>query len=537
MTTARDVRSVLYATAILFAVAVVGIRGLFLWIEHRNAIGRAEASTRDLALLVEENTERTLETSDLLARQVIAYLRAKGSVETASGALDVHEYLVELTQRSEASEQFLIVDKYGFTVSTSNSPIPLRTSYENETWFLALRDGAKTYIGDPIIRQGTNEVLYSYSRRIDDLKGVFSGAVHVVLRPAFLETVTGPGAESEKLILGLWGDDGRIIARTGLTPAQLNVSLNQSRILHPLASEPMGTFRSDTTADRAERIVSFRRIDQWHVIVTASIPVATALSSWTTNFYWSTALAAIILTAFGGLTTIGSRISYRMEETQNELQLANDNLAKANAELEKALGDKVVLLQEIHHRVKNNLQVTSSLLQMQSRRFTDPVVKTAFRETQDRLRSIGLIHDTLYRKESGGLIDLQDYFDRLLKELSATYGASDRGISVELEAQPISIDLERAAPLALAVTEAISNAFKHAFAPGQGGRIIVSTARVADQIEVTVHDTGKGVFGVKETDSSLGMKLIRAFTDQLGGTFGIEAHDGTVFRLTIPAEG
>lgn len=536
MATARNVRSVLYATAILFAVAIVGIRGIFLWVEHRNAISRAEASTRDLALLVEENTERTLETSDLLLRQAITFVLEKGGVETVTGLLDFHDYLVDLTHRSEPSDQFLVVDKNGFTAATSSTPIPMRTSYENETWFLTLRDGAKTYIGAPIIREGTNEVLYSYSRRIDDAKGAFAGAAQVVLRPTFLATVNRPELESEKLILGLWGDDGRLIARTGLSPSQLNFNLNQSRILRALASEPAGTFRSEQTADQAERIVSFLRVDEWRVIVTASIPVATALASWTTGFYWSTALAAIVLAAFGGLTTIGARLSYQMEAAQNDLQQANENLARANTDLEKALADKVVLLQEIHHRVKNNLQVTSSLLQMQARRFTDPVVKAAFRETQDRLRSIGLIHDTLYRKETGGLIDLQEYLDRLLKELSATYGASDRGISVELDAQPISIDLERAAPLALAVTEAISNAFKHAFAPGQGGRVIVSAARIGDQIEVSVRDTGRGVSGLKETNSSLGMKLIRAFTDQLGGTFIIEANEGTVFRLCIPAE-
>src|SRR3712207_6822802 len=149
-----------------------------------------------------------------------------------------------------------------------------------------------------------------------------------------------------------------------------------------------------------------------------------------------------------------------MEDTQAQLQQANESLGQA-------LADKVVLLQEIHHRVKNNLQVTTSLLQMQARRFTDPNVKAAFRETQDRLRSIGLIHDLLYRKDQDGMIDLRDYLSRLLEELSATYGASARGIAVDLDAEPIEIDLDRGPPLALAITEAIINAFKHAFEPGQ----------------------------------------------------------------------
>src|SRR5690606_15175488 len=105
---------------------------------------------------------------------------------------------------------------------------------------------------------------------------------------------------------------------------------------------------------------------------------------------------------------------------------------------------------------------------------------------------------------------------------------------VDLDAEPIFIDLERAAPLALAVTEAISNAFKHAFAPNQGGRIFVSARRIDRQIEVSVRDNGRGMVNAQESDASLGTKLIRAFAHQLGGQFSIESNGGTVFRLLIP---
>jgi two-component sensor histidine kinase len=172
---------------------------------------------------------------------------------------------------------------------------------------------------------------------------------------------------------------------------------------------------------------------------------------------------------------------------------------------------------------------------MQARRFTDEHTRAAFQETQDRLRSIGLIHDILYRKDTGGKIDLQDYLGRLITELSATYGAAARGIAVDLEADPIAIDLDRGAPLALAVTEAIINAFKHAFEPGQGGRITVTARRLDGMIEVAVRDTGKGLSGMSENDSSLGVKLIRAFATQLGGRFSIASEGGTVFLLVIPA--
>jgi two-component sensor histidine kinase len=171
---------------------------------------------------------------------------------------------------------------------------------------------------------------------------------------------------------------------------------------------------------------------------------------------------------------------------------------------------------------------------MQARRFQDSDVRSAFQETQDRLRSIGLIHDILYRKDTGGTIDLQDYLSRLIDELSATYGAVARGITVDLDAEPIMIDLDRGTPLALAITEAISNAFKHAFGPGEGGSILVSARRIDGRIAIVVRDTGKGVSNIPENTSSLGMKLIRSFAQQLGGQFNLSADGGTVFRLEIP---
>ncbi|MBJ6124592.1 sensor histidine kinase [Microvirga splendida] len=524
----RDMRSVLYATAILFAVAVIGIRGAFLWLEYRSALNRAEAATYDLALLMEEYARRTLETSDLLLNDIITYVRLRGGVGALSETSDANQYLAGLAQKSSASDLLLIIDEDGNPVGLSMPQPGNAVNFADRPWFKAHQAGAEAVVGSAIVGRITREVIYTYSRRIPDLNGDFDGVAQIALRPAFLQEISRPDIEDDNVILGLWGRDGRVIARTGLTPTQTESGVGHTALFNEMEGQRSGTYRAADMGDGVERIISFRRLERWPVIVTASVPVATALAAWTTGFYWSAGITAIVLVALCWLTWIGVRLSHQTEATQKELQLANENLGKA-------LSDKVVLLQEIHHRVKNNLQVTSSLLQMQARRFPDQSVKSAFQETQDRLRSIGLIHDILYRRDTGGTIDLQDYLRRLIPELSATYGADARGISVDLDAEPIMIDLDRGAPLALAVTEAISNAFKHAFGPGESGRILVSARRIDGRIEIVVRDTGKGVTGAPESDSSLGMKLIRSFTQQLGGQFSLTADGGTVFRLDIPA--
>jgi two-component sensor histidine kinase len=524
----RDMRSVLYATAILFAFAILVLRGAFLWIEYRTALTRAEAAMQDLALLMEEYTKRTLETSDLLSSEIITYVQSKGGAAALSETGAAGGFLSEVARRSSASQIFIITDRNGQVVASSVPQVSDGTSFADRTWFKAHRAGAESYVGGAIAGRLSHELLYTYSRRISDANGNFDGVAQIGLRPSFLQNLSRPEAGSEHVILGIWGRDGRVIARTGLTAEQIDSGIGHTVLFNEREAQPTGTYQEKDPVDGNTRIISFRRLERWPVTVTASIPVAAALASWTKGLYWSAAIAAIILMAFGWLTWLGIKLSQQTEQTQRQLQAVNDELAQA-------LSDKVTLLQEIHHRVKNNLQITSSLLQMQARRFSDETVKAAFQETQDRLHSVGLIHDLLYRKETGGTINLQDYLCRLIDEISSTYGSKTRDIAVELDAEPIAVDLERAAPLALAITEAITNAFKHAFEPGRGGRVQVLARRRDDRIEIVVRDNGKGVPDATEKTSSLGMKLIRAFAAQLGGSFTLESDGGTVYRLVFPA--
>lgn len=524
----RNMRGVLYATAVLFACAVIGLRGVFLWVEYRNAIARAQLATRDLALLMEEYAKRTFETSDLLLGEIITYVRENGGVGALSETGEASRHLAALTRRSSSHDLFVIIDRDGNVVAGSSPQTSAAASFKEREWFHAHRAGADSHVGGAITGRLVDELLFTYSRRITDFRGEFDGVAQVGLRSGFLQDLSRSEAGTANVTLGLWGRDGRVIARTGLTREQVNSGFAYSAVFTKLENQRAGTYRETDSVDGINRIVSFRRLEQWPVIVTASVPVSAALASWTRSLTWSAAITGLILIAFGGLTLLGMRLTRRTEEAQAKL-------VQVNGELERALSDKSMLLQEIHHRVKNNLQVTSSLLQMQARRFIDPNVQAAFQETQDRLRSVGLIHDLLYRKDTGGTIDLRDYLGRLLDQVSATYGASARGIAVDLDAEPISIGLERAAPLALAVTEALTNAFKHAFDPGRGGSIHVCARRLGDQIEIIVRDTGKGVPSVLDDRSSLGLKLIRAFAAQLGGRFSFENDRGTVFRLLIPA--
>ncbi|MCS6865257.1 MAG: PAS domain S-box protein [Gemmataceae bacterium] len=204
--------------------------------------------------------------------------------------------------------------------------------------------------------------------------------------------------------------------------------------------------------------------------------------------------------------------------------------------LRASLHEKEALLKEIHHRVKNNLQVISSLLNLQAERLTDAASRAVFLESQNRVRAMALVHETLYGSASLAQIELPRYLERLCDSLAQTYPGSDR-ITIHQNAAPIMLDLDRALPVGLIVSELVSNALKYAFPPPRSGQIRVVASTTEDgYIVLQVADNGVGLpddFRV-EGANSLGLYLVQLLTRQLRGQIAIDRTSGTTFSLRFP---
>ncbi len=521
------IRSIIYATTLSVAFLIVGFLSTFLWIDYNQTIDRAEEATRDMAQVLEEYAERTFETADFLADDVIQHVRRHGGADAMRDNVEAHRWLADMVGRTSASDYLMITDSDGVPVALSAQATVARVDLSDRAWFRAHQAGEERHVGEAILSRITEEVLFTYSRRIPGENGEFDGVVQVAMRTSFFDSISLTSRFGQNMILSMIGEDGRIIARTGLPPERIGTRIPMDR-LGVVVKGPAGTARTESFLDGVERIGSYRRLDQWPIIVAAAVPVETVLAPWCRSLYWSLSILGVMFLGLAGLTWLGVRASQREDAARGALE-------RANAELAGALASKEVLLKEIHHRIKNNLQVTSGLLQMQAGRFEDPAVQAAFAETQDRMRSIGLIHETLYRNEAGSSIDLADYLGRLAQELAATHGAEQRGIRVVLDLEPLAVSLDRAVPLGLSLTEAITNAFKHAFGPEGGGTIRISARRRGDELEICEHDSGRGLPQGAEAAGSLGLRLIRALVAQLGGRWSLESDNGTVFRLAVPA--
>ena len=208
---------------------------------------------------------------------------------------------------------------------------------------------------------------------------------------------------------------------------------------------------------------------------------------------------------------------------------------KAEEQIRASLREKEVLLKEIHHRVKNNLQIISSMLQLQARLIQDPQAQEPFRECLERVRAIALLHETLYRSQDMARIDLAAYIRSLVGQLAAAYQCGG-AVRFQVEVEDVNLDLDSAMPCGLIVTELVTNALRHAFPEGREGEIRVRLAQVDGRVELTVADNGVGLpEGVDlRSSGTLGLELVSVFAKQLRAQ--VRVRNGRGAQITVAFE-
>jgi two-component sensor histidine kinase len=210
-------------------------------------------------------------------------------------------------------------------------------------------------------------------------------------------------------------------------------------------------------------------------------------------------------------------------------------LASANEAIKTSLHEKEVMLKEIHHRVKNNMQVISSLLNLQRDYLRDDHDRMLFDESQSRVRSMSLIHEKLYQSKSLARIDFGEYVGDLAKAIFRTHRKP--GVALDVDAPGIYFGVDTAIPCGLIVNEVISNSMKYAFPDGRTGTVFAHARRIDPQhCSLRVGDDGIGLPPAVDIENTktLGLQLVYMLSQQLGATIALHRDNGTVFELTIP---
>ena len=237
------------------------------------------------------------------------------------------------------------------------------------------------------------------------------------------------------------------------------------------------------------------------------------------------------------------RVKERTKELENEITIRK----RGEEQIKTSLREKEVLLKEIHHRVKNNLQVICSLLHLQSRKIKDQEALELFKESQNRVKSMALIHEKLYRSEDFANINFAEYIKSLTTHLLQTYRTKGSPINLKINVEEISLTIETAIPCGLIINELVSNSLKYAFPEGREGEINIeffpndgNVIPEGDDLKYTLKVSDNGIGFPEDLDfrntQSLGLQLVNNLTNQLDGTIVLGRTGGTTFSITFGSE-
>jgi two-component sensor histidine kinase len=224
---------------------------------------------------------------------------------------------------------------------------------------------------------------------------------------------------------------------------------------------------------------------------------------------------------------------FKKRETQ--LQIKNKQIRNQNAQIEQSLKEKEALIKEIHHRVKNNLQIITSRLNLQMSKLDDEKTAAILFEAKQRINAIALTHQMLYQKTTISNINVGEYVENLVKQIEATVTTTGIQLVTDIVPTESRLPIDGAVPLGLIINELVTNAYKHAFPLGKKGTITVALIKNEETYTIVVKDNGIGVSDDFEKGESktLGMELVFILIEQLDSKLIIENENGSSFRFDI----
>ena len=233
------------------------------------------------------------------------------------------------------------------------------------------------------------------------------------------------------------------------------------------------------------------------------------------------------------ITLSGVIFSYIILLMINQMKLAEEKYILANSELTYINEEKTVMLKEIHHRVKNNLQVITSLLRLQANEIDDAKTKNHLADSVNRVSAMAMIHEKMYQSENLTKIDLKVYLNSLIQDLITSYADKITSIKVNINSDLDRLEPKSLVPLALIFNELVSNSIKHAFKEKPSAEIIIEAKKLIDSnIQIIYRDNG--TWSSPQKESSFGLEMIETFTEQLEGQVKRYAENGTVYQFTFP---
>ena len=497
---------------------------------YRDATDEARTS----AFFLADHASRLFEASDFVINETIAAIDNMSWPEIA-GSKPLWERLQGLSDRLPYLEAVWVNDETGqLRLSTIQFPTPPSDAADRDFFRAHLGPTHDLYVSSILVGRVTGRPSFLLSRRVSHRDGSLAGVVSVTAELDYFTKFYGSLKLPYAPVVTLFRfQDMGVLASH--PPSGGQRMRHAPALAAAIEQSPFTGMVFDPEADDGGATVGYHKVAELPIYVAVTIAAASLQRLWLGQLAVYGLLGGAALLALAALTLFAFRQARRVARTHGELenrvQARTADLAAANTEL-------ATLFQEVHHRVKNNLQVVTSLLRLQQVRVESPQARAALQDSIDRIHAMGLVHQLLYSKQELSHLDFAEYAASLARQLVEAYGMQEQ-VEVTVGGELVRFDLDTAIPLALIVNEVVSNALKHGFPDGRKGKIAIDLHRQDGETVLAVRDNGVGL--PEDLDwtrtPSLGLRIVRSLSTQLGGTPEFVADGGTIFTLRFPGKG
>jgi two-component system, sensor histidine kinase PdtaS len=487
------------------AFVLVSAVGFIAWNGYAEAMERSRARVASAAQVVATHVE-WLTAASLLLMDETDHVIGDDVTTLLSGA---RQELALHLKHMPPGVSFSLVDSDGRAVHSEGGPPSSLGEHVGLT--MAQISGDRPWYVSPMVNEAEGgEKIFLIAHRIER-NGELAGAAVIRIPVEVMSSVWGSLELGPGSTVGLLREDGWQVARH--PPVEKAVNLGDYILFTDyLKNSPHGVYAAVSPVDGQERIVGYRKVPNAPLVVIASVGRNFAMTRLREQMEQ---LALFLLPVLAGLAVLSIWVARLLRRDE-----------KMRANLAAAAERNNLLMREIHHRTKNNLQSVASLIKLQ------PISEESKAAMTARIAAMSALHEQAYRSDQYSEVDLRAYLMTLIGSIRRTSG---EGVSIETDLAEIAIDRDLAQPLGLIVNEVISNAMKHAFAGRQGGLITVTLIALAeDRAELTISDDGPG-FTPSGNETGMGSRLIRAFAQQLGNDYSYASENGTRFAIRFPA--
>lgn len=501
----------------LFAISTLATMAVTIENDRVGTIRDAEHKSAMLAQVLEEQARRAFDISRAALLELGGAVMLSGPpTVTPAVANRMDAWMRDIPQ----IQSFWLIDANGRVLFSTQPGASPGIDASDREYFSALRNAGDFHVGPLTLGRINKAWFFSLSKRLVDRDGRFVGVLVASMRADYFTSLYDRLGLGDNDNITIYRSDGAVVARRlsnwdGETPPS---GAGHALFTDLLPKAATGEFEGVSPIDHMLRLCAYRAVAGWPLVVLANSDKGQVLAPWRLRAWRIGGFGAVVLASLGFLTWWGYR---RVSGEAHALAVASAT-ATRNA----------ILINEVHHRVKNNLAIIQSLLMLEAN-LVAPEARQGYQHSISRVEAMGLVHDLLYQSQDFEGVDGGTYLRRLADGLAATSCAN---LSIVTEVDAIPIDLDTAIPLALIVNEVVVNVAEHGFPNGAAGRVIIRLEGKGDACTLTVEDDGIGSPEGVEPGRlrGLGLVLVGQLARQLGGEWSMQGGAETVFTLIFP---